>query len=164
MSPRIYTTTEAAAITGVHTATLDYWVRTNLLSASVRPAHGSGTRRLFGLDDLMQLRFIFRLRTHGWSLQKIRRAVRTLQTVLQHPNPLQSAVVLGDHQTILALVKTAAGERIVIDALSASGQQVMLIVLEALMAETQAVADQYVEHETAITSSEQDLHASQVQS
>lgn len=142
MPKDLYSTDEAAAIAGVKPATLLYWVRTELIVPSVNCASGSGTRHIFSFEDLVQLRFVRQLRMGKWSLQKIRIAVKTLRDIMDHPNPLQHAVVFGDRRTILALAKTPTGQRIVIDTLSPGAPQVMEIVLETLMSETREVVEQ----------------------
>lgn len=86
----------------------------------------------------MQFRFVRHLKDQGWSTQKIRMALHTLRKVMDDADPLKSAVVFGTKNTILALCKTKEGERILLDTLNPAGQQVMLIVLEVLVAEVAA--------------------------
>ena len=50
-------------------------------------------------------------------------------------NPLRNAILVHGKGTIFALSKTREGERILIDALSTTGQQVMSFVLETLLEE-----------------------------
>jgi DNA-binding transcriptional MerR regulator len=148
MTARVYTTVEVAQISGFSVRQLDYWARQGLLAPSLQQSHGPGTRRLYSLDDLIQLRFIRQVKRHGWSTQKIRTAIRTLRAVMEDPDPLKNAVLVHSKGTLLALCKTKEGERILIDALSAGGQQVMGIVLETLEEETRRVAARFA-HEVA---------------
>jgi DNA-binding transcriptional MerR regulator len=107
---------------------------------SIQQANGRGTRRLYALDDLVQLQFIHQLKHHGCSTQKIHAAITTLRTVMDDTDPLKSAVLVYSKTTLLALCKTKAGERILLDALSTGRQQVMGIVLESLEEETRHLA------------------------
>jgi DNA-binding transcriptional MerR regulator len=58
---------------------LDYWARTNLVTPTVRPATGSGTARLYGFRDILELKIVKRLLDTGVSLQQIRTAVEHLR-------------------------------------------------------------------------------------
>jgi hypothetical protein len=54
-------------------------------------------------------------------------------------NPLRNAILIHGKGTIFALSKTRTGERILIDALSTTGQQVMSFVLETLLEEIKSM-------------------------
>lgn len=135
-----YTTAEIAQAIGFSVRQLDYWAQQGMIVPSIQEAHGSGTRKLYALDDLIQLQFIRQLKHYGWSTQKIRQAIVILRKVINDPNPLKHAVLIHGNNTIFALCKTKEGERIALDALNAGGQQVMGIVLEILMEEAQQIA------------------------
>jgi DNA-binding transcriptional MerR regulator len=68
----------ACAAAGITYRQLDYWARTGLVQPSVRPAHGSGTQRLYSFQDVLILKIVKRLLDAGVSLQSIRTAVRAL--------------------------------------------------------------------------------------
>lgn len=68
----------ACAAAGITYRQLDYWARTGLVEASIRPAHGSGTHRLYSFRDVVVLKIVKRLLDTGVSLQNIRTAVRHL--------------------------------------------------------------------------------------
>lgn len=68
----------ACAAVGITYRQLDYWARTGLVEASIRPAHGSGTQRLYSFRDVVVLKIVKRLLDAGVSLQNIRTAVRHL--------------------------------------------------------------------------------------
>jgi len=135
MAPHVYTTVELAQATGFSVRQLDYWAHQQILVPSIQRSRGPGTRKLYGIEDLIQLQFIRRLKHYGWSTQKIRAAINTLRTVIDDPDPLRNAVLIHGRATIIALCKTRQGERILLDALSVGGQQVMGIVLEMLIEE-----------------------------
>ncbi len=69
----------ACAAAGITYRQLDYWARTGLVEPSVRPAHGSGSQRLYGFRDILVLKVVKRLLDTGVSLQNIRSAVTHLR-------------------------------------------------------------------------------------
>jgi DNA-binding transcriptional MerR regulator len=69
----------AASAAGITYRQLDYWARTGLVEPSVRPAHGSGSQRLYGFRDILVLKVVKRLLETGISLQQIRTAVQHLR-------------------------------------------------------------------------------------
>jgi DNA-binding transcriptional MerR regulator len=69
----------ACAAAGITYRQLDYWARTGLVEPSVRPAHGSGSQRLYGFRDILVLKVVKRLLDTGVSLQNIRTAVQHLR-------------------------------------------------------------------------------------
>src|SRR2546422_26983 len=69
----------ACAAAGITYRQLDYWARTGLVEPSVRPAHGSGTQRLYDFRDILVLKVVKRLLDTGVSLQQIRTAVQHLR-------------------------------------------------------------------------------------
>jgi DNA-binding transcriptional MerR regulator len=70
----------AAGVVGITYRQLDYWARTSLVSPTVRPATGSGTARLYGFRDILELKIVKRLLDTGVSLQQIRTAVEHLRS------------------------------------------------------------------------------------
>jgi DNA-binding transcriptional MerR regulator len=69
----------ACSAAGITYRQLDYWARTALVEPSVRPAHGSGTQRLYSFRDILMLKVVKRLLDTGVSLQNIRAAVNHLR-------------------------------------------------------------------------------------
>ncbi|MGW1719664.1 MULTISPECIES: MerR family transcriptional regulator [Streptomyces] len=69
----------ACAAAGITYRQLDYWARTGLVEPSVRPAHGSGTQRLYSFRDVVVLKVVKRFLDTGVSLQNIRTAVQHLR-------------------------------------------------------------------------------------
>jgi DNA-binding transcriptional MerR regulator len=135
MQEPVYTTTEVAHITGFSLRQLDYWARKKMVMPSFQQAYGSGSRRLYTVEDLVQLNIVRQLKKHGWSTQKIHKAIETLKDIMNDSNPLRNAILVHGKGTIFALSKTREGERILIDALSTTGQQIMSFVLETLLEE-----------------------------
>jgi DNA-binding transcriptional MerR regulator len=68
----------ACSAAGITYRQLDYWARTGLVEPSVRPAHGSGSQRLYSFRDILMLKVVKRLLDTGVSLQNIRAAVNHL--------------------------------------------------------------------------------------
>jgi len=69
----------ACAAAGITYRQLDYWARTGLVEATIRPASGSGTQRLYSFRDIIVLRVVKSLLDTGISLQQIRTAVAHLR-------------------------------------------------------------------------------------
>ncbi len=141
---RTYSTTEVAEMSSFSVRQIGYWVKQGIIIPSIQQARGSGTRRRYSVDDLLQLRFVRQLRNRGWSVQKIREAITKLREVMDDPHILQRAIPVHGAQTILAICKTREGERILLDCLDPGGQQVMWIYLWTLQEEA-LLATAYVE-------------------
>src|SRR5579863_10013271 len=140
MQESVYTSTEVAHITGFSLRQLDYWARKKMIIPSFQQAHGSGSHRLYTVEDLIQLNIVRQLKKHNWTTQKIHKAIETLKDIMDDANPLRNAILVHGKGTIFALSKTREGERILIDALSTTGQQVMSFVLETLLEEVRSTA------------------------
>ncbi|MFI7239099.1 MerR family transcriptional regulator [Streptomyces cyaneofuscatus] len=69
----------ACAAAGITYRQLDYWARTGLVEPSVRPAHGSGTQRLYSFRDVVLLKIVKRFLDTGVALQNIRTTVQHLR-------------------------------------------------------------------------------------
>ncbi|MFK0253544.1 MerR family transcriptional regulator [Streptomyces sp. NPDC090445] len=69
----------ACAAAGITYRQLDYWARTGLVEPTVRPAHGSGTQRLYSFRDVVVLKIVKRFLDTGVALQNIRNAVQHLR-------------------------------------------------------------------------------------
>lgn len=65
-------------ITGITYRQLDYWTRSGLVSATITPAKGCGSTRLYSFRDLLEIKIITKLLDVGLSLQKVRTAVHQL--------------------------------------------------------------------------------------
>lgn len=149
---RTYSTHEVASLSGFTVRQIGYWVKQGIITPSIQQAHGSGTRRRYSFDDLLQLRFVRQLMNHGWSMQRIREAITRLRNIMGEPNSLQKAVLVHGSQTILAICKVRGGEHIILDALDPGGQQVMWIYLDTLREETERSISQNSHIQTQISS------------
>jgi DNA-binding transcriptional MerR regulator len=152
---RIYSTEEVAKLSGFTVRQIGYWVKQGIITPSIQQARGSGTRRRYSFDDLLQLRFVRQLTNHGWSMQKIREAITRLRGIMDESGSLQKAILVHGSNTILAICKVRGGERIILDALDPGGQQVMWIYLDTLRAETAQSIAQNSHIQTPISSQPQ---------
>jgi DNA-binding transcriptional MerR regulator len=116
---------------GISYRQLDYWARTGLVTPSVRAADGSGSQRLYGFTDLVELRIIKRLLDAGVSLRRIREAIRYLRAEAAG-KPLTDITLMSDGERIYAC---HSGEE-VIDVLS-HGQAVFGIAVGRVWADTE---------------------------
>ena len=69
-----YSGTKAAKIVGISYRQLDYWARTDLVRPSLTDAKGSGSRRAYSYQDLLELRVIKSLLDAGIKLESVRKA------------------------------------------------------------------------------------------
>jgi DNA-binding transcriptional MerR regulator len=118
-------------LVGISYRQLDYWARTGLVTPSVQAADGSGTHRLYGFTDLVELRIIKSLLDAQVSLQRIREAIRYLRREAT-VQPLTDAMLMSDGEHIYAC---HSGEEI-IDVLD-HGRAVFGIAIGRVWADTQ---------------------------
>lgn len=67
-----YSTDEVCRLAHISYRQVDYWIRTGLLTPSIRGAAGSGSQRHFSQADLDRVRVVKALLDAGISLQRIR--------------------------------------------------------------------------------------------
>ncbi len=121
----------ACAAAGITYRQLDYWARTELVEPSVRPAHGSGSQRLYSFRDILVLKVVKRLLDTGISLQQIRAAVQHLRD--RGTDDLAEVTLMSDGVSVYEC--TSADE--VVDLL-AGGQGVFGIALGRVWREVDA--------------------------
>ena len=63
---------QAAKVVGISYRQLDYWARTDLIRPSLSDATGSGSRRRYSYQDLLELRVIKTLLDAGIRLESVR--------------------------------------------------------------------------------------------
>ena len=88
-------------LTGVTYRQLDYWARTELVTPSITPASGSGSKRSYSYGDLVEVKVIKSLLTSGVSLARARQAVVCLRNSLG-ADLAASSLVLSDNGSVLA--------------------------------------------------------------
>jgi DNA-binding transcriptional MerR regulator len=94
----------ACAAAGITYRQLDYWARTGLVEPSVRPAHGSGSQRLYSFRDICVLKVVKRLLDTGISLQQIRAAVTHLRD--RGTEDLARLTLMSDGATVYECTST----------------------------------------------------------
>ncbi|WP_342011732.1 MerR family transcriptional regulator, partial [Corynebacterium bovis] len=87
-----------AQIAGITYRQLDYWTRTGLVAASITPAAGSGTRRLYSFRDILIVKIIASLLDAGLSLKAVRTALNTLTDL--GVDDLAATTLFSDGSTI----------------------------------------------------------------
>ncbi|RRO82723.1 hypothetical protein CXF38_00255 [Corynebacterium bovis] len=90
-----------AQIAGITYRQLDYWTRTGLVTASITPAAGSGTRRLYSFRDILINKIIASLLDAGLSLKAVRTALTTLADL--GVDDLAATTLFSDGTTITTL-------------------------------------------------------------
>ena len=114
---------------------LDYWARTGLVEASVRPAPDSGTMRLYSYYDILKLKIVKRLLDTGLSLQQVRQAVEYLSE--GRGDDLAGIILIGEGANIYKATST----KDVIDIVG-SGQGFFGISIDSVMREVKTVLAQ----------------------
>src|SRR5690242_16269881 len=127
-----FTTSQVADITGLSVRQLDYWSQQSIFVPSMQQASGSGTRKRYSFEDVIQLRSLRKLLCRRWSTRKLSQAISMLREVMHDPNPLRYASLIDDKTTLLAVYKTREGERVLLDALCSGGQHIMSLVIETV--------------------------------
>ena len=64
----VFGSAEVSQITGISCRQLAYWDITGLLKPSIRPESGRGSRRLYSIRDLVELKIVMRLLNNSLSL------------------------------------------------------------------------------------------------
>lgn len=72
-------TVDVCRLANVHPSTLDYWVRTGLVTPSLRTDPGRRRTRLWTVLDAVIVRAVAALRVSGCSLQQVRRATAQVE-------------------------------------------------------------------------------------
>ncbi len=72
MTEQGFTGSKTASIVGITYRQLDYWARTDLVRPSLADAAGSGSRRKYSYQDLLELRVIKSLLDAGIKLESVR--------------------------------------------------------------------------------------------
>jgi DNA-binding transcriptional MerR regulator len=130
---KAWTTKDAGAITGATTSQLDHWDATDLLWPSLhRPRTDGGSMRLYGIEDLMEMRVLVELRRQGLTLQRIRLGLAYLRFRLPEiRRPMKELVLETDGHTMFAVI----GEDEVVDTLAAGQQVVCRVALGPILQE-----------------------------
>ena len=87
---------EAADIVGITYRQLDYWARTDLIRPSLADAKGSGSRRRYSYQNLVELKMIKTLLDAGQKLERVRAAFHYIREELGDDLTAAQLVIAGD--------------------------------------------------------------------
>jgi len=121
---------EVSRVVGATQSQLAYWDKTGLVSPSVRPASGRGSRRLYSVEDIFELKILVKLLNSSLPLQRIR---SSFQFIRGQSKALSSFVVLTDGKTVYFY----EDYNVLVDTLQ-QGQTVLRIAVQDLIAEVHA--------------------------
>jgi DNA-binding transcriptional MerR regulator len=96
-----YSGHRAAEIVGITYRQLDYWARTDLVRPSLQDASGSGTRRSYSYQDLLELRAIKTLLDAGIKLESVRRAFTYLRDTMGEDIASTNLVIQGNRSVLV---------------------------------------------------------------
>jgi len=128
--PVSFRTSEVSRVVGASYGQLVYWDRTGLVKPSVRAASGKGSRRLYSIEDIFELKILMKLLDSSLPLQRIRSSFRFIRG---QSKALSSLVVLTDGKTVYFY----QDYDVLVDTLK-EGQTVLRIAVQDLIAEVQA--------------------------
>ena len=87
--------TRAAQIVGITYRQLDYWARTDLMRPSIADASGSGSRRRYSYQDLLELRMIKNLLDAGIRLETVRDVFANVRSYVGRDITAANLVISG---------------------------------------------------------------------
>lgn len=97
----LFTAGEVQDLVGVSQRQLTHWDASGLIHPGGKTAHGRGSRRMYTLRDIIQLKVIMRLRSAKLPLQRVRKALSVLETLPMEPAPLAELEILTDGRRLL---------------------------------------------------------------
>ena len=115
---------QTADVVGISYRQLDYWARTDLIRPSLTDASGSGSRRRYSYQDLLELRVVKTLIDAGIKLESVREVFAYLRTHVSadiasaHLVISGQTVVLAQGEELIDVVKQGQG---VLNVLSLAG-------------------------------------------
>ncbi len=115
---------QTAEVVGISYRQLDYWARTDLIRPSLTDASGSGSRRRYSYQDLLELRVIKTLLDAGIKLESVREVFNYLRKHVSsdiasaHLVISGQTVVLAQGDELIDVVKQGQG---VLNVLSLAG-------------------------------------------
>ena len=127
--PISFRISEVSRVVGATRRQLAYWDKTGLVSPSLKSASGRGSRRLYSIEDIIEIKILVRLLDSPLPLQRIRSSFRFIRG---QSKTLASFVVLTDGKTVYLYEDT----NVLVDALK-QGQTVSRIAVQDLISEVQ---------------------------
>lgn len=95
-----FTGKRTAELVGITYRQLDYWARTDLVRPSVTDANGSGSRRRYSYQDLLELKVIKTLLDSGIRLEMVREAFTYLREQLGEDIASANIVIQGSKSVV----------------------------------------------------------------
>ena len=126
-----FSSPQTIEIVGITYRQLDYWTRTGLVTSTAQVAEGSGSRRRYSYNDLLELKLIKRLLDEGIVLQRVREVFDYLRDELGEEVASADLVINGNQSL---LVRT---DEQILDALR-QGQGALYLRMEGLIEEVEA--------------------------
>jgi DNA-binding transcriptional MerR regulator len=96
-----YSGKKAAEIVGITYRQLDYWARTDLVRPSLVDANGSGTRRKYSYQDLLELKVVKSLLDAGIRLELVRDVFSYLREQLGEEVTTANLVINGSKSVVV---------------------------------------------------------------
>lgn len=128
--PVSFRISEVARVVGATHGQLTYWDKTGLVSPSIRAASGRGSRRLYSVEDIFELKILMKLLDSSLPLQRIRSSFRFIRG---QSRALASFVVFTDGKTVYFY----QDYNVLVDTLK-EGQMVLRVAVQDLISEVQA--------------------------
>jgi DNA-binding transcriptional MerR regulator len=126
-----FSSPQTIEIIGITYRQLDYWTRTELVRSTAQEAVGSGSRRRYSYNDLLELKLIKRLLDEGIALHRVREVFDYLRDELGE-DVASADLVINGNQSLL--VRT---DEQILDALR-QGQGALYLRMEGLVEEVDA--------------------------
>ncbi|WP_419920403.1 MerR family transcriptional regulator [Candidatus Poriferisodalis sp.] len=110
-----FSATETAELVGITYRQLDHWAREGLIVPSMAKAQGSGSRRRYTYNDLLELKIVKKMRDAGIDLKSISRSFDYLRNQLGADVASSNIVISGadallvDEDTVLSLLREGQG-------------------------------------------------------
>jgi DNA-binding transcriptional MerR regulator len=120
---------EVARVVGASRNQLAYWDKTGLVRPSIRSAHGRGSRRLYSVEDIFELKILVKLLDSSLPLQRIR---SSFSFIRGQSRSLSSFVVFTDGKTVYFY----EDYNVLVDTLK-EGQTVLRVAVQDLIEDVQ---------------------------
>ncbi len=127
--PVSFRISEVSRVVGATHRQLAYWDKTGLVSPSLKSASGRGSRRLYSIEDIIELKILTKLLNSSLPLQRIR---SSFGFVRRQSKTLASVIILTDGKTVYFY----QDDNVLVDTLK-EGQTVLRIAVQDLIAEVQ---------------------------
>lgn len=124
-----FTASDVSKITQISIRRLAYWDDIELVQPSLKAASGKGSRRLYSLQDLVELTIVAKLLDGKLPLQRIRKSFSCIRSL---SIPFSELVIVSNGETIYA----CKSNDFVVDTLR-HGQTVLKLVVADLLKEVE---------------------------